>query len=164
MVFSLAIAVSAVPVHASFQVAANAARAYNLYISSLRSKGVAVSSKTKTARPMVVKVKTTTKTKMVVKDETAVKASTGVLIITPSKYYFSKNLEIGDVSADVKALQIYFNNNGYKMVSAGYGSKGHETDYFGQATKEALISFQKDHNIFPAVGYFGPLTRLAINK
>jgi peptidoglycan hydrolase-like protein with peptidoglycan-binding domain len=156
-VFSLLTVASAAPVHASSQAAANAARAYNLYISSLRSRGVVISTKTTAVRPIAVKP-------TAVRTEAAVKTSTAVLAATPSKYYFSRDLELGDVSADVKALQTYFNNNGYEIVSAGYGSKGHETDYFGQATKEALISFQKAHNISPAAGYFGHLTRSVINK
>ena len=39
-----------------------------------------------------------------------------------------------------------------------------ESNYFGRQTKNALIKFQKTNNITPAVGYFGPITRMFVNS
>jgi peptidoglycan hydrolase-like protein with peptidoglycan-binding domain len=43
-----------------------------------------------------------------------------------------------------------------------FGSLGNETTLFGPLTQSALIRFQKENNIVPAFGYFGPLTRTFI--
>jgi hypothetical protein len=80
-----------------------------------------------------------------------------------NKYYFSKNLKIGDTNADVKELQKFLNSNGYIISKLGLGSKGKETNYFGAATKNALIKFQKNKLIKPASGLFGPVTRKVLN-
>ena len=78
------------------------------------------------------------------------------------KVFFDKNLRFGMLGVDVKELQKYLNSLGY--IKIGLGSQGRETNYFGNVTKKALIEFQKDHDITPAIGYFGPLTRKAIGK
>ena len=44
------------------------------------------------------------------------------------------------------------------------GSLGNETTLFGNATKYALIQYQKSKGIKPAIGNFGPLTKNAILK
>lgn len=80
-----------------------------------------------------------------------------------STYQFSRDLELGDEGEDVKQLQIYLNQNGFTVANSGVGSAGNETTYFGPATQSALIAFQKARGIYPAAGYFGPLTRAAIN-
>ena len=64
----------------------------------------------------------------------------------------------------VLELQKFLNNNGYPVSTSGIGSKGNETNYFGPATRNALIKYQIANNIKPAVGYFGPLTRAMVNK
>lgn len=78
-------------------------------------------------------------------------------------FVFNKNLTLGNVNNDVKELQKYLNNNGFRLVNTGAGSPGKETTYFGSVTKKALIKFQQTNNIQPSVGYFGPLTRNFIN-
>lgn len=83
--------------------------------------------------------------------------------VSQSSYQFSRDLELGDEGEDVKQLQIYLNQNGFIVSASGAGSVGNETTYFGQATKTALIAFQKARGIIPAEGYFGPITRAAIN-
>ncbi len=76
----------------------------------------------------------------------------------------SRNLKLGMSGADVKSLQQYLNNHGYALANSGVGSPGRETNYFGILTRSALIKFQKDKNISPAVGYFGPITRGVIGQ
>jgi murein DD-endopeptidase MepM/ murein hydrolase activator NlpD len=80
------------------------------------------------------------------------------------KFVFKNDLSLGDDHQDVKELQKFLNTHGYLIAKSGSGSVGHETTYFGQATKKALIKFQKAKKIYPATGLFGPLTRKAFNK
>jgi len=72
---------------------------------------------------------------------------------------FTRDLKLGMIGADVKALQQFLNTHGYILTSTGLGSPGHETTLFGSLTKSALIRFQKAHNITPSVGYFGVKTK-----
>ncbi len=76
---------------------------------------------------------------------------------------FVSNLTAGSRGADVQALQIFLNTRGYSVASSGPGSPGSETTFFGNLTKAAVIKYQKAKGITPAVGYFGPKTRAAIN-
>ena len=69
---------------------------------------------------------------------------------------FMRDLEYDDEGEDVRQLQQYLINKGY-YIQAG------ATGYFGRQTESALIQFQKDNNISPAIGYFGPLTRETVN-
>ena len=84
--------------------------------------------------------------------------------VTEKGFVFTRDLELGMKGEDVKELQKYLNDNGYKIADIGYGSIGNETEYFGTLTKQALIKFQKDNNIKPAIGYFGKITRVFCNK
>ncbi len=79
-------------------------------------------------------------------------------------FVFNKNLEMGSVGEDVKQLQKYLNSEDFIVAASGAGSVGNETTRFGAATQSALIRFQKANKIFPASGYFGPLTRKFINE
>ncbi|MFA5771019.1 MAG: peptidoglycan-binding domain-containing protein, partial [Patescibacteria group bacterium] len=81
-----------------------------------------------------------------------------------SVFVFNKNLKTGNVGADVKELQKFLNNNGFFVNNSGLGSLGQETTFFGTATRNALIKFQKANKINPAVGYFGPVSRSVVNK
>lgn len=80
------------------------------------------------------------------------------------KYIFTRDLYTGMTGEDVKELQKYLNNNSFVLVSEGPGSPGNETEKFGALTRNALINFQIENSISPAVGYFGPITRGVINK
>jgi hypothetical protein len=80
-----------------------------------------------------------------------------------TRYLFKRTLQLGSKGMDVKALQQFLNVNGYILSKNGAGSPGNETATFGPATKAALIKFQKTNKIFPAVGYFGPITIDAVN-
>ena len=88
--------------------------------------------------------------------------TTGERCTTFTPYKFTKDLTIGSRGEDVRQLQISLNNSGYPIASSGDGSKGRETTYFGPATRNALIKFQKAKKITPAAGYFGAKTRAQI--
>jgi peptidoglycan hydrolase-like protein with peptidoglycan-binding domain len=81
---------------------------------------------------------------------------------TPTGTTFLRSLTLGSVGADVKALQQFLNQKGYKVAVTGPGSPGLETTYFGPATKAAVIRFQAATGIVPASGLFGPLTRAKV--
>ncbi len=79
-------------------------------------------------------------------------------------FLFTRNLSIGMRGDDVMLLQKYFNSHGFNLSLYGPGSIGNETSFFGNATKNAVIRFQKAYNITPSVGYFGEKTRGFISK
>lgn len=81
-----------------------------------------------------------------------------------SGYVFTRDLQVGMSGADVKELQKFLNTKGFVVSVSGPGSVGNETTLFGSMTKTALAKFQTANKISPAVGYFGPLTRSAVNK
>lgn len=89
-----------------------------------------------------------------------------------SRFIFTKNLREGMRSNDVKNLQIFLNNNGFFVTTKGPGSKGNETNYFGPATKSALMKFQqyyKKEILLPLgiqypTGIFGEKTRKVFNS
>ena len=80
-------------------------------------------------------------------------ASSGAVFSLTRDLYFGKSGE------DVRALQQFLNRNGYIVASAGPGSPGQETAYFGPATRAAVIRYQLARSVSPAVGYVGVLTR-----
>jgi peptidoglycan hydrolase-like protein with peptidoglycan-binding domain len=65
------------------------------------------------------------------------------------------DLSVGSTGENVKILQTV-------LVQLGYINKDSITSYFGSITKEAVIKFQKDNSIIPAVGYAGPITRVKL--
>lgn len=82
---------------------------------------------------------------------------------TSACYNFTTDLTLGSNSEAVRALQVYLNNKGYLVATAGVGSKGNESTYFGGLTRTALAKYQAAMNISPAAGYFGPMTRAKVN-
>lgn len=70
---------------------------------------------------------------------------------------FTRNLTIGSRGGDVVVLQNI-------LISKGYLASGNNTGYFGQATRSALVSWQNAMGIYPASGYFGPLSRGKIGQ
>ncbi|MEX0917316.1 MAG: glycosyl hydrolase family 18 protein, partial [Candidatus Paceibacterota bacterium] len=74
------------------------------------------------------------------------------------------DLEYGDRREEVRLLQQFLNDEDFTVAQSGGGSLGNETTFFGPATQNALIRFQKHHGITPAVGYFGPLTRATMQS
>ena len=91
---------------------------------------------------------------------TAVKGS----VTSTAVKIFKTNLTVGSLGSEVKALQEYLNAHGYTVATSGAGSPGNETTKFGNLTRAALIKYQKAKGITPAVGYFGPVSRAAINS
>jgi hypothetical protein len=80
----------------------------------------------------------------------------------PTGYVFKKDLKTGMTDPDVKELQKFLNTHGFPVATTGSGSKGKETTFYGSLTYNALIKFQKAHNL-PTNGQFGAATRSAIN-
>lgn len=72
------------------------------------------------------------------------------------------DLKTGSLGSDVKALQEFLNARGFTVAASGPGSPGNETTTFGALTRAAVIKYQKSKGITPAVGYFGPITRKAV--
>jgi hypothetical protein len=120
-----------------------------------------LSSVEKQAEERIVETETTEPEKIEVKP--AENLAADVDLASPSQYVFNRNLSLGATGADVRELQKYLNANGFTVSKSGAGSPGYETAYFGAATRAALIRFQKANKISPAVGYFGSITRKAIN-
>ncbi len=77
---------------------------------------------------------------------------------------FTRNLTVGSIGDDVKCLQATLNARGFQLASTGAGSPGNETIYFVERTRAALARFQAANDIFPAVGYFGPITRAFLSQ
>ncbi len=76
---------------------------------------------------------------------------------------FQANLTTGSLGDEVKALQMFLNSHGFTIAASGPGSAGNETNMFGALTKAALAKYQAAKGITPAAGFFGPLTRAAVN-
>ncbi len=100
-----------------------------------------------------------------------------LLIFLPINTYaattLTSDLRLGINSPEVKILQQILNIDPVTAVSTvGDGSKGYETEYFGQKTLAAVKKFQlkyKDRVLVPAgltepTGFVGPLTRSVLNE
>lgn len=94
---------------------------------------------------------------------TALEGTTTGSVTSAAVQVFKANLTVGSLGSEVKALQQFLNSHGYPVAASGPGSPGNETAWFGPATKAALAAYQKAKGITPAAGYFGPLTRAAVN-
>jgi peptidoglycan hydrolase-like protein with peptidoglycan-binding domain len=68
---------------------------------------------------------------------------------------FGRDLQFGMQGDDVLKLQQYLNNQGFKIADSGAGSPGHETNYFGRLTQEAVKRLQSARGV-PADGIFRP--------
>lgn len=74
---------------------------------------------------------------------------------------FTRSLKKGMSGDDVKQLQTLLKKLNYFPIDQD------TTNYFGAITHAAVIKFQKDNNIKPVAGLFGPLTQakiLSLNK
>jgi len=71
--------------------------------------------------------------------------------VVPSTFKSVRDLTLESTGEDVKALQNF-------LISQKYSIPAGATGYYGEQTLLALSKYQKDNNIYPATGYFGPLT------
>ncbi|MGO8697805.1 MAG: LamG-like jellyroll fold domain-containing protein [Limisphaerales bacterium] len=77
---------------------------------------------------------------------------------------FTRDLTLGSTGPDVTALQIFLNTHGFIIAVLGPGSPGHETTYFGPATRAAVEKFQQEYaaqiltpsGLTVPTGFFGP--------
>lgn len=87
---------------------------------------------------------------------------------TGTAYTFTRNLTVGSVGEDVRALQKILNAEGFTVAPTGPGSAGNESTYFGLATKAALMKYQnfyrQELGLTAGTGYFGPATRKFVNR
>lgn len=68
-------------------------------------------------------------------------------------------LTFGSYGPEVKKLQVWLNQHGYKVVPAGS-----ESEYFGPLTHFALLRFQAAAGVRPTSGIYGPFTKAEIEK
>jgi len=79
-------------------------------------------------------------------------------------FTFERNLKREDSGDDVKYLQVVLNANPVTQVAVeGPGSPYHETDYFGELTKAAVIKFQTLRGLTQS-GEVDSATRVELNK
>ena len=88
-------------------------------------------------------------------------------------YIFNANLSFGDSSEDVKELQIILNIDTETQVATnGVGSLENETEYFGNLTRSAVITFQNKYaekiltpiGLQKGTGFVGIKTREFLNS
>lgn len=73
-----------------------------------------------------------------------------------SDYVFTNNLSRGSRGEEVRKLQEFLISEKVLILDT-------TTTYFGPLTQAALAKWQAQHDIAPAVGYFGPITRPKVN-
>lgn len=71
---------------------------------------------------------------------------------TPIIPQIVRDLEVGMEDTDVTALQKL-------LIARGYSIPAGVTGFFGGQTREALVKYQSENGIVPAIGYFGIATR-----
>jgi hypothetical protein len=78
-------------------------------------------------------------------------------------FTFTRNLYFGITGNDVKELQRFLISQDAGPAARKLAVHG-TTKNFATLTLNALIEFQKDAGIKPAIGYFGPITRAYVNN
>lgn len=78
-------------------------------------------------------------------------------VLGVESFRFTTNLSIGTENEDVRELQ-------ERLQSEGVFTHDEITGYFGPITRDAVAAYQRKHNIEPASGYVGPLTRTHLNR
>ncbi len=84
---------------------------------------------------------------------------------------FSRTLSVGMRGHDVRMLQVALNRDPEtRVANVGVGSQGYESDYFGPATKMAVVRFQEKYRtevltpvgLLRGTGVFGQKTRAKV--
>jgi len=82
----------------------------------------------------------------------------------PGDFSFQYNLREGARGEVARYMQAVLNADpDTRVAGSGPGSPGRETDFFGPATRNALLKFQRKHGI-PATAFFGSQTREKMNQ
>ena len=82
-----------------------------------------------------------------------------VALFVPSVVFgatLNRNLSYGMTGTDVSQLQQFLTDEGLYNAPV--------TAYFGSMTRSAVIAFQQQEGITPAIGYVGALTKADINS
>jgi hypothetical protein len=66
-------------------------------------------------------------------------------------------LRQGSRGREVRTLQVFLNNNGFRIATSGPGSPGNETEIFGPATHNAVVRWQTANGL-RGDGIVGPVT------
>lgn len=88
----------------------------------------------------------------------------GIEPTNQSHFVFTKDLSVGMDDPDVAQLQHFLNTHGSPVAISGVASLGNEVTTFGKKTLAALAAYQRNHDIKPAIGFFGPVTRAFVNR
>jgi hypothetical protein len=91
--------------------------------------------------------------------------------VSSSSFIFTRTLKQGDQGEDVRQLQRFLNQHGYRIALIGNGSPGKETTIFGPALVQSLKKFQTDHadvlmkplQLSRPTGVFGDATKKLVN-
>ena len=68
-----------------------------------------------------------------------------------------QNMTMGSTGQDVVVLQGLMSELGYLSVPRGV-----PFGYYGSLTRDAVARYQSSTNVSPAVGYYGPLTKVSM--
>jgi len=90
--------------------------------------------------------------------------TTGILPTNCVGIDFTRNLSRSMVGSDVKCLQSILNQLNVNVADAGAGSPGHETTFFGGATRAAVIRFQEMFGLGAENGTIGTATLAKLNS
>src|SRR3989344_2427896 len=85
---------------------------------------------------------------------------------------FTMNLSMGMSNSEVKMLQQFLNSKGAVVATAGAGSPGNETMYFGSLTKAAVVRWQNMNaasvltpaGLTAGTGFWGAFSRAYANS
>ncbi len=69
------------------------------------------------------------------------------------------NMTVGETGGDVAVLQGLMSELGYLQLPMGV-SEG----YYGELTRSAVARYQASQGVAPSVGYFGPMTKIALHQ
>jgi len=109
---------------------------------------------------------------LIKEDKIATACAALVSNATTTHTTFTRPLKQGDRGDDVKRLQQFLNAHGFSIATTGPGSPGNETNYFGLATKRAVVQFQTMYRsdilapvgLNTATGYFGLSSIKKVNQ